>query len=161
MSDDELTLLSGERVLMSSDGGMLTLTNFRVRLDAKGRGASKYLSITLDAVASCGVVNNARPSLLLLAAVSAIGGVVVNDSSLQVALWVFAGLLVIAYLATRTAMLTISSKGGQSIAVPAKGLGRERIIEFTDAVDAAKLARKARLDFVIPGSTSDTAGHAR
>lgn len=146
MSDDEPTLLPGEKVLMSSDGGLLTLTNFRVRLDAKGRGVSKYLSITLDAVASCGVIKSARPSLLLLAAVSAIGGLVGNDSDLHMVLWVFAGLLVLAYLATRTAMLTISSNGGESIALPAKGLGRERIIEFTDAVDSAKLDHKVRRD---------------
>jgi hypothetical protein len=70
---------------------------------------------------------------------------------LQVGSWILAGLLIIVYLATRTAMLTISSKGGESIAVPAKGLGRERVIEFTDAVDSAKLARKARFDVVSAG----------
>jgi len=45
----------------------------------------------------------------------------------------------ILYLATRSAMLTISS-AGENVAVPAKGLGHDGIVEFIDAVDAAKLA---------------------
>ncbi len=146
MSDDDQTLLPGETVLMSSDGGILTLTNLRVRLNARGSGASRYLSITLDSVASCGLVTRTRPLLLVVAAASAIGGVVANDSELRVALWVLAVVLVIAYLAMRSAMLTISSSGGQSIAVPARGMGRDGIIEFTDAVDAAKLSRLGQVD---------------
>jgi hypothetical protein len=42
-------------------------------------------------------------------------------------------------------MLTISSNGGQHIAVPAKGIGREGIVDFINAVDEAKIALAAAM----------------
>jgi len=74
---------------------------------------------------------------LVIAAIAGIGGVVAANFGVMLSI---ALAFVMGYLATRVAMLTISSTGGENIAVAAKGIGREHIIEFIDAVDSEKLA---------------------
>ncbi len=44
------TRRSRERVVIESNGGLLTLTNYRVRYDVSTASESRYLTITLDAV---------------------------------------------------------------------------------------------------------------
>jgi hypothetical protein len=136
----ETTLLPGEKNVVASDGDTIVLTNFRVRHRTSGAGKGRFLSITLDSVASCGVVTTSHPILLVIGVLSAVGGFVQNDDTVRFVLPIFGVLLLIAYALTRAAMLTISSNGGQHIAVPAKSMSRDAIIEFIDAVDQAKLA---------------------
>jgi hypothetical protein len=137
--DNHPRLLPGEKVVMTTAGVPLTLTNLRVFLDETERGESRYLTVTLDAVASCGVVTRTLPFLLGIAAVAGIGGLIQITSEVGLVLIGIAAILVVAFFTSRSAMLTISSTGGEHIAVPAKGIGRREIIQFIDAVDAAKV----------------------
>lgn len=137
-------LLQGETVLMSSDNNTLVLTNYRVRYDAKEGGASRYIGITLDAVSSCGLVTRSHPILLILAAIAVFGGFagfmgrMNGDSYLAFGL-VIGAILLLAYFLARSAVFSISSNGGEAIVVPAKGMAREKIVEFLQAVEDAKL----------------------
>ncbi|MGP1675747.1 MAG: hypothetical protein ACTS6J_01145 [Burkholderiales bacterium] len=131
--------IAGEQVLLTSDNGVLTLTNYRVKYDAKGTGASKFVSISLDAVSSCGLVTRTRPILLVLAAIGAIAAFVQPESAARYGLLLIALCLAGAYFLTRSGVITVSSNGGEGIAVPAKGMSRDLILGFLEAVMDAKL----------------------
>jgi hypothetical protein len=137
MANDKL--IHGEKVLMTSDKNVLTLTNYRVRFDQAATGASNYISICLDCVASCGLVNRSRPLLLVIAAVVGIGGIAQNNNDLRVGSIIAAMILVGAYFITRKAVIAISSNGGEQIMAPVKGMSREATIEFLEALDDARL----------------------
>lgn len=130
--------VAGEQTILSSNNGVLSLTNYRVKYDAKASGQSKYVSISLDNVSSCGLVTQSRPALLFIAAICAVLGLALNNDAL-IGMLVVAIAFVIAYLVTRTAVIRVSSNGGEGIAVPAKGMARQEIVAFLEAVTAAQL----------------------
>ena len=66
----KIALLDGEHLVFSSDDGVLTLTNKRVRYDSVSLGHSQLISITLGSVSSCGLVTKTHPFLLVLAAIA-------------------------------------------------------------------------------------------
>src|SRR5665811_706901 len=102
--------LSGEKSLLTSDNGVLTLSNYRVKYDAQAKGSSKFMTITLDAVASCGLVTQSKPILLVIAAIcAAIGAVVQHDRGALFGLLFLALCFVVAYFLTRSGVITISS----------------------------------------------------
>ena len=139
---EKIALLPGERVVMSSDTDTLVLTNHRVRYDSTEFGRSMFIGITLDSLASCGLVTQSSPVLLLLAGLAAIAAFIAGGN-ITVILLVVAVVLVIAYVLTRRAVIFVASNGGQSIAVPTKGMARPAIIAFLEAIEREKLMRKA------------------
>ena len=135
-----MNLLPGERKLVEGGNGVLTLTTHRVRFDGRGSGGSQLVSITLDAVASCGLVTKTNPFLVLAALI--IGGLALVFAR-QLGSWsgyglVLAVVLAIAYLLTRAGVLSIAS-AGETILANVKGMDRKAIVEFVDAVEEAKL----------------------
>ena len=136
--ESRLKLLPGEKVLMSSDRDILTLTNYRIRLNEKKKGASNYLSIALDCVASCGLVTKTKPLLLVIAAIFAISGITQSQDNLRYGLFIVAFIFVAIYFITRSAALRIDSNGGEKIIVPVKGMGRDDILSFLEAVEDAR-----------------------
>jgi hypothetical protein len=130
----------GEKVLLEGDNGTLRLTSHRIRLDLQGGGHSRLVSITLDAVASCGLVTRSQPWLLVLTILLGIVGALLlvrNDTS-GIVLFVLAIGAAIAYFLTRSAVLEIASAAERiSIGMKAK---RAEVIAFIDAVENAKLA---------------------
>lgn len=140
MSNENGTaLVAGEQTILSSNNGVLSLTNYRVKYDAKAGGQSKYVSISLDNVSSCGLVTQSRPTLLFIAAICAALGIALKDGDALIGMLVVAVAFFIAYLVTRAAVITVSSNGGEGISVPAKGMAREEIVAFLEAVSAAQL----------------------
>ena len=131
-------LLPGEKVLMSSDRNILTLTNYRVRLNQAARRASNYISIALDCVASCGLVTRAKPLLLVIAAICGAIGITQNKDEIRYSLFLGAVILVVLYFVTRSAVIAISSNGGEKITSSVKGMSRESILEFLEAVEEAR-----------------------
>ena len=136
----KIALLPGEQVVMSSDQDILTLTTKRVRYDSALFGSSKLISITLDSVASCGLITKSYPILLLLAALAVIDALTQRGD----AQWMFlflavAAVLAVAYFLTRRAVISIASNGGETILVPAKGMSRSSIVEFLEAIEREKL----------------------
>jgi hypothetical protein len=130
--------LPGEEVVMSSDKEILMLTTKRVRYDSACFGSSNLISITLDSVASCGLVTKSFPILLLGAALALIGAFT-QRGDVQWILTVGAAVLVLAYFISRRVVISVASNGGQTILVPAKGMSRSSIIEFIEAIEHQKL----------------------
>lgn len=135
-------LLPGEHVV--SGYNLLTLTNYRVFRETTGAGQSKYTSITLDAVSSCGLVTSSQPVLLILGILAAVAGLAIKDDA-QVVLLLAGVLLVIMYFATLTAVLVICSNGGERITVPAKAQQRASLMVFINALDEEKLTALGRI----------------
>lgn len=134
----KIALLPEERVVMSSDKDILTLTTRRVRYDSSIFGGSTFISITLDAVASCSLHTKSFPLLLLLGALALIGAFTQYGGT-RLALFGISIVLVIIYFITRRAVISIASNGGQAIHVPAGGMNRAAVIEFLEAVESEKL----------------------
>ncbi len=135
-----MKLLPNEKMLVETNGGILTLTTHRVRYDQKASGASQVIGITLDAVSSCGVVSKNHPILLVMALIA--GGLgafgLGQKGDIAYGLFLGAAVLIAAYFLTRSAVLAVSS-AGQSIAVSAKGMKHEALVAFVDDVEQAKL----------------------
>src|SRR5258706_9299203 len=131
-------LIAGEEVLLKSDNDTLMLTNYRVLFDEKGNGGSKCISISLESVASCGLVTRSRPLLLVLAGIAGLF-VFVQHGPAVLGPLLIAFAFVAAYFFTRSGVITVSSNGGEGIVVPAKGMDRERNLGFFAALVKAKL----------------------
>src|SRR6266568_432792 len=112
-----MDLIKGESVILDADG--LRLTSHRVRREVVTRGHSSTVSITLDSVASCGMVTRSYPVLLALALLAALFGFVASRSG-QAASAIGIGIgiavvLVVVYFLSRSAVLEISSAGGKIV----------------------------------------------
>lgn len=135
-------LLPGERVLIEDIDGMLILTTRRVRFSQRGRGQSIFTSITLDAVASCGLTTVSYPRLLLLAILVILGAIwygnMSNQNSGLASMIAFVGVVLIGlYFSSRKGVLKIAS-AGDAITVKSKGISREKLIEFIETLEQAK-----------------------
>ena len=137
MSSPTSFVLPGERVLISSANRLL-LSNKRVRYDSIDWGRSEFVSMTLDSVASCGLVTRSHPTLLVLSALASIFAFTQDQPKIWYLLAVAVAFLV-AYFVTRRAMMTISSNGGQSIQMSTKGMTRESVVDFLNSVEREKM----------------------
>ncbi len=135
---NKIALLPGEQIVTSSDNDILVLTTKRVRYDSIVWGRSNLISITLNAVASCGLITRSFPFLLILAAIAIVAAFTQRGGGVWGLLFV-AMVLVAAYFLTRKAVISVASNGGQVILVPTKGMNREAIIGFIEAVEREKL----------------------
>jgi hypothetical protein len=138
-----MKLSSGETTISEANLEHLTLTTHRVRYDQRTSGATKIVSITLDAVSSCGVVSKSYPILLLLAVVALLLGALlqvtgIEEGNVQNGLFLASVALGIVYFLTRAVAFSIASPG-ESITVSARGLKPDVLIGFIDAVEQAKL----------------------
>lgn len=138
-----MELLAGEATISEANFEGLTLTSNRVRYDQRTVGEARIVSITLDAVSSCGVVSKSHPILLLLAILTVLFGAFLlsaggEERSIPNGLILVGVVLAIAYFLTREVVLSISSPG-ESITVSARGLEPDVLIGFIDAVEQAKL----------------------
>lgn len=132
--DSTIALLPDEKVITSSDGGILTLTNKRVRYDSIQWGRSHLVSVTLGSVASCSLVTKSYPLLLVLGAVALLVSFLQRGGAF-VGMLVVGGVLIAAYFFAQRAVISIASNGGESILVPTKGMKREDAVAFVEAVE--------------------------
>ncbi len=135
----KIDLLPDEQVVMTSDEELLTLTTKRVRYHGEAFGTSRIISITLDAVASCGVITQRFPLFLLFAVVALIGAGFAPSSDAQTVLVGVGIVLIVAYFMARRGLISISSQGGDHIVVPTKGMSQSDAMEFVEAVEREKL----------------------
>jgi hypothetical protein len=138
-----MNLLTGETAISETDLEYVSLTTHRVRYIQKAADGSRVVSITLDAVSSCGVVSKSYPILLLLAGLAAAAGLFLSNNgsvgeNLRNGAFIAAIGLVIVYFLSRAVALSIASPG-DSITVSVRGVKEEKLIGFIDAVEEAKL----------------------
>lgn len=137
-----MQLLPGETKLSESNDGTVVLTSRRIRLD-QGQGSGRqFVSITLDAVASCTFTNRSYPFLLLFAALFGLAAFQVaggHPATFAFGIGVgLAVLCVLVYFKTRVQLVTISS-AGEAIRFHTQGMSRAACIQFIDDVEGAKL----------------------
>lgn len=138
-----MKLLIGETKVSETGIEQLTLTTHRVRYDRREIGASRMISITLDAISSCGVVSKRHLILLLLAVIAGGAGVFLltqgaDDSYATYGLFLACGVLILIYFLTRAVALAISSSG-QSILIVVKGVKPDALVATVDEIEKAKL----------------------
>jgi len=108
-----------ERTL--SEFGTIRLTDRRVVLETAESGSSSYVSITHDAIASCGILTSHQPWFIVLAVLSIGAAVVTFLLGVRVPVCVglvAAGILAFAmYMASRSKTLSVASMGGLAIVV--------------------------------------------
>ena len=133
-----MKMVTGERVLMESDSKELVLTTHRLRIHAQKWGAARVTSIMLEELCSCELSYKSFVILLLLAALGLVGlgGTVSPIAGTVVALGCVA-----AYYLTRRQALVFASPTAR-IVVVTQGMSIERALEFVDAVEGAKVARR-------------------
>src|SRR5690242_10212902 len=106
--------LHGEQVLYRSKSGRMTLTTHRVRFERKGTGFATIKSIMLEELASCAVLRESYPWLLILAVVVMLTGIL---AAAQVGAGAFIGggvvalLLVLAYFGSQQQVIHLASAG--------------------------------------------------
>jgi hypothetical protein len=141
MQASPFPLMLGERVLRQTESGRLSLTTHRVRFDNPALGSTQLVSLTLDAVASCGLITKSHPWLMAVAiAFGFLGllGIATNSAAVATPMIVAGIVCAIAYALTRSAVLAIGS-ASESIVVAADASNRDDAIAFIDAVEEAKL----------------------
>jgi hypothetical protein len=145
--------LPGERVLYKAPGGRLIITTHRVRYERQSGGTTTIKGIMLEEVASCAMIRKTYPWLLIWAAFSALGGLLLAFSALGGLLLAFsagvAGLMLgmvlalvlgLAYLLSREQVVAIASPGA-TIFLNLQGWSLHDARELIEQVEAAKNAR--------------------
>lgn len=136
-----IALLPEETIVTSLDKDNLTLTTKRVRYNSVVWGNSNLISITLQSIASCGLVTKSWPVLLIFALLAFLVSLSLLGSSEFVMPLIAAVVLLGIYFFTRRSVISIASNGGEVILVPIKRMKREDIISFIEAVEREKLNR--------------------
>ncbi len=98
--------LEGEQMVLEADNKTLILTTHRVRHSAQRGGSARVVSIMLDEVSSCEETHSTYRTLLSLAALAVLAGLVLNNErdGSPIVIGVFVAFcFVIAYFATAKA----------------------------------------------------------
>lgn len=127
-------MLQGEHVVMASQDESLTLTNLRIKYEAKNGGGAVYKSIHLPKVSAISVATKKYPALLGLAVLALLGAVVAPNTEGKVLAAGVALVLGSLYYFIKPGQLEVVSDSGASIAVPTKGLKFEEVRRFAEAV---------------------------
>jgi hypothetical protein len=143
----QVALLPGEHVITCSHDRILTLTNQRVQYHGGSGGNTKFTSITLDSVASCGLTTSTQPLLLILGLIIAFGGLLgMSESSEGGTFGLIVGLVfVVIFFVTQSAALLVCSTGGERIMLSATGPQRATLFALIQAIDAAKIAARGQV----------------
>ena len=143
--DADLNLMPGEKVLLKSEGGTLILTTHRIRHQTESFGYARIISIMLEELASCAMVRTSYPLFLVLAALCAVGGLLITVANRGDAApfglgLVLALILVVLFLASRQEMVSLASAGA-TIRVSTRSMKRGEAKDLLDATESAKNAR--------------------
>lgn len=138
-----------EQKLFESDTRELVLTSHRLRFTSGPASRREVVSLPLEHVTSCRLVDSSRPGFLFLAALSALVGIIVTSSGGH-PYSIFYGLvattvLVVLYEATRTRGAIIASPSAE-IRLNVRSMKVEAVLSLIDKVEvAATEARALRL----------------
>ena len=137
--------MQGEAVLLQAAGNRLILSTHRIRYETEAMGSAEIKSIMLEELASVAMVRSSNVILLILAAISLIGGVLVaasgrsNEGALIIGV-IVAIVLAVLYFASRRQVLSLASAGA-TITVNTQGMKLDVVKEFIERTEAAKNER--------------------
>lgn len=133
----ESLLLEGEHIIMNSRDAALSLSNFRVKYEAKAQGSSMYKSVPLTKISCCSLLTKSSPVLLVIAVLGLIACFVPQLEQLRIVGGVVAVVFVLAYFLTKRGRIQITSDCGEAISVSTSGLSHEEARKFVEAVALA------------------------
>ncbi len=134
-----MKLLGNEKLVKDFKKAYISVTSKRVRYEDTSSGHTIITSMTLDSVASCGVVTESYPSFLLFGFIAMVGGILVEVDNLRLLLIAVAFVMFIAYFLTRKAVISIASNGGDKITVPVSSVKKDTIVDIVDTIEEYKL----------------------
>ena len=138
-----MTTLPGETVILEADNKTLTVTSHRVRYAMRRTGRAHVVSLMLESITSCELTHATHPVLLVLAVLSAIGGVAMNEpnNSTPLIVGVVAAIVLVAlYFGTRRQVLRVASPSSR-IEVLLVGMSLDQATSVIDSIERAKDAR--------------------
>lgn len=142
---DTKYLLPNEEIITKSEKNIVTLTNYRIRYSDIEFGKAHIVSILLEKVSSVEVHYRSKVTLLYLAVILGLAGLVLLSSNESIAILslVGSGLSFIFYALSRKHYLTIESVGSNKINFQIQGMKRDMILKFVNQVEEAV---KERMD---------------
>ncbi|NUO78587.1 hypothetical protein HUU05_00800 [candidate division KSB1 bacterium] len=157
----EHNLLPGEKILDSPVTGLMISTH-RVRMETQTSGRAQITSIMLDQLCSCETRYVSRPVLLVIAGISALLGLIMQNFLRSqpgfMFLLVIAVVLVLIYFNTRYEAVSLASAKGE-INVKISVSDVQTVRHLIDQVEAAKNARYFRLQAVAAPPVQEPAGN--
>jgi hypothetical protein len=141
-------LFNDEQVITQSAGGVLTLTNLRLRYSISQWGKAHHVSLLLEKISSSEMHYRSKIIFVILAILAIPGGLIAGTIvSLEfIGIGIGAGVVfIILYLFSRKHYLTISSDGGGKIHFHTKGMKREKVFDFINQLESAIKKRREEL----------------
>ena len=152
---DPLQLLPGERVLMRAPNGSLRVTNLRVQSVVGAARRSRYISIPVDSVASCGLTITTHPAFIALAYLCGFAGLfgaLFPSASVPASVGlplVFAVVFAALYFVSRSTALQVSSVGGERIQLSGALARSQGYRDVLEAVDQARAERTSSMEIPV------------
>lgn len=137
-----MRVISGEKILLESDNGEAILTSHRVRFEAKKWGRAHLISIMLEELCSCEIRYASKPVLLILAALSVIGGIASKSYEGLILGIIISLILAVTFFLSRRQIISLAS-GSATIKLRTTRMGLEAAKQFIDQVEEAKSQRYA------------------
>lgn len=138
-------LLEGEEIITESANKLVTLTNYRIRYHNSSLGQAHLVSIMLNKVSSVEVKYKSWWLLLIPSALLLIGGMLIGaqGNADVMIVGVIAGLLLaLIYILSRRHVITIYSDSGSRINFQTKGMHKDKVLEFVNKIEKAKIKYK-------------------
>lgn len=133
--------MTEEKEIMSSDNGLIKLTNRKIRYTSESFGKANIVSIMLNEISAIEVYYKSYLPALLLGILFILLGLILgvqNQGDALLALLILGVIFIIYYLMTRRHVVSIISNSGRAISFQSSGMRRETLLKFIDKVEKAK-----------------------
>ncbi|MBT2558251.1 hypothetical protein J7E24_10680 [Hymenobacter sp. ISL-91] len=143
-------LLDGEALITQSPNKVVMLTTHRIRYNAASSSQAYLVSVLLEKVSSCEVRYQSNPVLLVIGIIAAVLGAMWStgfngDRELGFLGFIVGLMLVLVYFSTRRHIVSVASDGGVRLGFQTKGMKREAVVAFVNAIEKAKVERVEQL----------------
>jgi hypothetical protein len=145
---NDMTLLPGENKLITSDNDRMILTNYRITKRDEIWGKSYKISIFLEDISSIEVHFKSHIVLLIIGVLMLLAGLGMSIEAgpiVSVGSIVVGGIFIAIWWFSRKHIVSISSDGGSTLNILAKGMSDSKIDDFITSVQEAKLKRMSQL----------------
>jgi hypothetical protein len=145
---NDMKLLPGENKLITSDNDRMILTNYRITKRDEIWGKSYKISIFLEDISSIEVHFKSHIVLLIIGVLMVLAGLGMSIEAgpiVSVGSIVVGGIFIAIWWFSRKHIVSISSDGGSTLNILAKGMSDSKIDDFITSVQEAKLKRMSQL----------------
>jgi hypothetical protein len=145
---NDMKLLPGENKLITSDNDSMNLTNYRITKRDEIWGKSYKISIFLEDISSIEVHFKSHIVLLIIGVLMLLAGLGMSIEAgpiVSVGSIVVGGIFIAIWWFSRKHIVSISSDGGSTLNILAKGMSDSKIDDFITSVQEAKLKRMSQL----------------